>query len=115
MKVLIGDDDDITRLLPGSALTKVGHKVHAVANGREASHELRTPMNHILGFGQLREMNPLNPEQKDSVGQILTNGAHLMTLIDRILATSESRPEDLRFLKTSATLVGRDRNRTVVR
>ena len=57
MKVLIADDDDITRLLLGSALTKLG----------------------------------------------------------RILATSESRPEDLRFLETSATLVGRDPNREVVR
>jgi CheY-like chemotaxis protein len=238
MKVLIADDDDITRLLLGSALTKLGHKVHAVANGREAwdawhggefsfiisdwmmpdldglefcrriraepcadytyivlltscsgktnyleamtagaddfitkpfekdalaarvrvaerilglhaslrsantdlerrvcertaeleialrakdqflsraSHELRTPMNHILGFGQLLKMDPLNPEQEDSVGQILTSGAHLMTLIDRILAISESRPEDLCFSETSTTLVGSDPNREVVR
>ena len=68
-----------------------------------ASHELRTPMNHILGFAQLLELDPLDPEQKDSVAQILTSGHHLLTLIDRILAVSESRPEDLGFLETSAS------------
>ena len=62
-----------------------------------ASHELRTPMNHILGFAQLLEMDPLDPEQQDSVAQILTSGRHLLTLIDRILAVSASRPEDLSF------------------
>ena len=67
-----------------------------------ASHELRTPMNHILGFAQLLEMDPLDPEQQGSVAQILTSGRHLLTLIDRILAVSESRPDDLSFLETSA-------------
>ena len=67
-----------------------------------ASHELRTPMNHILGFAQLLEMDAVAPEQKDSVGQILTSGRHLLTLIDRILAVSESRPEDLSFLDPGA-------------
>ena len=68
-----------------------------------ASHELRTPMNHILGFAQLLEMDPLNPEQQDSVAQILTSGRHLLTLIDRILAVSESRPDDLSFLEPGAS------------
>jgi CheY-like chemotaxis protein len=36
MKTLIADDDDITRLLLSSALTKLGHDVHAATNGREA-------------------------------------------------------------------------------
>ena len=67
-----------------------------------ASHELRTPMHHILGFAQLLEMDPLNPEQKDSVGQILTSGTHLMTLIDRILQVSQSEPNDLSFLAPPA-------------
>lgn len=65
-----------------------------------ASHELRTPMNHVLGFAQLLAMDPLNPEQTESVDQILTSGAKLMTLIDRILAITAARPEDLRFLET---------------
>ena len=68
-----------------------------------ASHELRTPMNHILGFAQLLEMDAVESGQKESVGQILTSGRHLLTLIDRILAVSESHPEDLSFLQTGAT------------
>jgi PleD family two-component response regulator len=63
-----------------------------------ASHELRTPMNHILGFAQLLDMDPLDPGQRESVEQILTSGARLMILIDRILAISESRSTDLSFL-----------------
>ena len=57
------------------------------------------PMNHILGFAQVLTLDPLNPEQTDSVGQILTSGAHLMKLIDRILAISATSPEDLGFLE----------------
>ena len=64
-----------------------------------ASHELRTPMNHILGFAQLLDMDPLDPGQRESVEQILTSGARLMILIDRILAISQSRPDDLSFLE----------------
>lgn len=67
-----------------------------------ASHELRTPMHHILGFAQLLALDPLAPEQQESVGQILTSGRHLLTLIDRILAVSESRPDDLGFLEPGA-------------
>jgi CheY-like chemotaxis protein len=66
-----------------------------------ASHELRTPMHHILGFAQLLEMNGLTSEQNDSVRQILASGRNLLTLIDRILQVSQSEPNDLSFLETS--------------
>ncbi|MEA3207376.1 MAG: two-component system, NtrC family, sensor kinase [Chthoniobacter sp.] len=36
MKILIADDDHITRLLLRSALTKLGHEVQEATNGREA-------------------------------------------------------------------------------
>src|SRR6185295_18793353 len=36
MNTLIADDDDITRLLLSSALTKLGHTVREARNGREA-------------------------------------------------------------------------------
>ncbi len=62
------------------------------------SHELRTPMNHILGFAQLLDLDPLQPEQKESVAQILKSGAHLLTLIDRMLLVSQSDLSDLSFL-----------------
>lgn len=65
-----------------------------------ASHELRTPMNHVLGFAQVLEMHALTGAQTASVQQILTSGQHLLQLIDRILAVSKSQPDDLGFLDT---------------
>jgi DNA-binding response OmpR family regulator len=59
-----------------------------------ASHELRTPMSHVLGYAQLLEMDPLTEKQTESVHRILTSGQHLLALIDRILAVSGSSSED---------------------
>src|SRR3954462_4479474 len=51
------------------------------------SHELRSPLNAILGFAQLMETaNPLpSSSQQQSIDQILTAGWHLLTLINEIL------------------------------
>ncbi|MCR4294528.1 MAG: ATP-binding protein, partial [Elusimicrobia bacterium] len=51
------------------------------------SHELRSPLNAILGFGQLMESDspPPSPGQKESISQILRAGWHLLKLIDEIL------------------------------
>jgi DNA-binding response OmpR family regulator len=62
------------------------------------SHELRTPMNHILGFAQLLEMDSLSDEQANNVGEILRSGGHLLQLIDRVLAVADSGMDDLSFL-----------------
>jgi DNA-binding response OmpR family regulator len=65
-----------------------------------ASHELRTPMNHVLGFAQLLELGTLTADQTGNVQRILTSGQHLLQLIDRILQVSESTPNDSSFLAT---------------
>ncbi|MDQ7849896.1 MAG: PAS domain S-box protein [Armatimonadota bacterium] len=52
------------------------------------SHELRTPLNAILGFAQLLEMEPLPPEQRESVAHILQGGRHLLQLINEVLDIS---------------------------
>ena len=65
-----------------------------------ASHELRTPMNHVLGFAQLLEMDTLTGDQAESVREILTSGAHLLHLIDRILEVGQTPSLDLSFLET---------------
>jgi PAS domain S-box-containing protein len=51
------------------------------------SHELRSPLNAILGFAQLMESDPQPPTstQKESISQILQAGWHLLKLIDEIL------------------------------
>jgi len=53
-----------------------------------ASHELRTPMNAILGFGQLLESSSLSPNDRDSVGQIVKAGHRLLGLINDLLDLS---------------------------
>ncbi|MBK9444249.1 MAG: CHASE3 domain-containing protein [Comamonadaceae bacterium] len=51
------------------------------------SHELRSPLNAILGFAQLLESGtPLpTPEQKASIHQILSAGWYLLELINQVL------------------------------
>ncbi len=63
------------------------------------SHELRSPLNAILGFAQLMEAEspPPTNSQQESIDQILRAGWHLLKLIDEILdlAKVESRQVEL--------------------
>jgi len=68
-----------------------------------ASHELRTPMNHILGFAQLLSLKKeLTEKQEASVRQILESGRRLLTLIDHILGFSKSQANELSFEASGA-------------
>jgi len=51
------------------------------------SHELRSPLNAILGFAQLMDTSlpPPADSQKESIAQILQAGWHLLKLINEIL------------------------------
>ncbi|MBI2091489.1 MAG: GAF domain-containing protein [Deltaproteobacteria bacterium] len=52
------------------------------------SHELRTPLTAIIGFSELLMegvMGELNDEQKDSVREVLNNGAGLLEMINNLL------------------------------
>jgi len=51
------------------------------------SHELRSPLNAILGFAQLMETETPEPtpSQQESIGRILQAGWHLLSLINEIL------------------------------
>ena len=86
------------RVADGTAELKNALQVKSEFLSR-ASHELRTPMNHVLGFAQLLEVDELSADQAESVRQILDSGAHLLNLIDRILAVSDSDSADLSFLE----------------
>ena len=54
------------------------------------SHELRSPLNAILGFAQLMDTASPSPSdvQKESISQILQAGWHLLKLINEILDLS---------------------------
>jgi PAS domain S-box-containing protein len=55
------------------------------------SHELRSPLNAILGFAQLLQSGspPPTPAQKASIEQILRGGWYLLDLINEILDLSQ--------------------------
>lgn len=54
------------------------------------SHELRTPMSAILGFGQLLELDEeqFEPRHREALGQIMKAGRHLLSLINDLLDIS---------------------------
>jgi signal transduction histidine kinase len=54
------------------------------------SHELRTPMGAILGFGQLLELDQdeLQPRHQAALTQIMKAGRHLLSLINDLLDIS---------------------------
>lgn len=52
------------------------------------SHDLRTPLNVILGYSDMMhdgELGPLTAEQRDATGRVLTNTRRLITLIGSLL------------------------------
>ncbi len=66
------------------------------------SHELKTPLNAVLGFAQLlayKTDNPLSGTQSENVNQIIKAGDHLLTLIEGVLdlAKIESGNLDIKF------------------
>lgn len=53
-----------------------------------AAHDLRNPLNGIMGFAQLmRDFNPPeDPMHKDAVGRIISSGIRMRDLLDRLLS-----------------------------
>jgi PAS domain S-box-containing protein len=52
------------------------------------SHDLRTPLNAVLGFAQLLDMDTLTADQRESVRHILEAGRHLLDLMNEVLDIS---------------------------
>ncbi len=62
------------------------------------SHELRTPLNAIIGFSELiynGKVGPVSPQHKDYLGEVITSGQHLLSLIDQILDLSRIEAKKL--------------------
>jgi protein-histidine pros-kinase len=56
------------------------------------SHELRTPLNGIIGFSEFLvdgKAGPLNAQQIEFLGDVLTSGRHLLRLINDVLDLSK--------------------------
>jgi len=66
------------------------------------SHELRSPLNAILGFAQLMESATPSPtdSQKENIAQILQAGWHLLKLINEIL--------DLAVIESGKVLIAQE-------
>ncbi len=94
------DDDDESRLSTVADLAALGlWKAKLLENARAAdaaktsflatlSHELRTPMAALEGYGELLEdeiLGPLVPEQRDVLLNLRAVGRHLGALIEEIL------------------------------
>src|SRR5690348_5897240 len=70
------------------------------------SHELRSPLNAILGFAQLMESDatPVTPSQKASIAEILRAGWYLLELINEILDLAQIESGKLSLSKEPTSL-----------
>src|SRR5207249_2122005 len=70
------------------------------------SHELRSPLNAILGFAQLMESDatPATPSQKSSIDEILRAGWYLLELINEILDLAQIESGRLSLSKEPTAL-----------
>jgi signal transduction histidine kinase/ActR/RegA family two-component response regulator len=81
----LGRKNTVLVNLAHEAVISSNHKSSFISS---LNHELRTPMNAVLGFAQMLEINeqePLTEKQKSAVEHILRNGNHLLELIDQML------------------------------
>ena len=69
------------------------------------SHDIRTPMNAIIGFTSLAVTHIGNQEQvKSYLGKILTSGKHLLSLINDILDMSRIESGKVKIEENEASL-----------
>jgi PAS domain S-box-containing protein len=103
--VVLRDENDVPQRVVGITMDVTGQKQseaellaakEAAEKASQAkseflssmSHDLRTPMNSILGFAQVLRTDPeapLSEDQDDSVEHIAKAGKHLLGLIDEVL------------------------------
>ena len=73
----------------------------------QISHELRTPLNSIIGFSKKiqQRLNRLDDERaKDGITTVISNGEHLLTLVNDLLDSSKAESGKLELNITATSL-----------
>ncbi|MDX5421576.1 MAG: response regulator [Hymenobacteraceae bacterium] len=68
------------------------------------SHEMRTPLNVILGFTQQMHHTPLQPQQKEHLQAINSAGQHLLHIVNDVLDLSKIEAGKLHINHTTFSL-----------
>ncbi len=68
------------------------------------SHDLKGPLNAVLGFAELVSRSPLTPGQQESLGIIVQRGRELLTLIQTILDSARIEARELRVTPEWTTM-----------
>ncbi|TDQ07403.1 response regulator [Pedobacter metabolipauper] len=63
------------------------------------SHEMRTPMNAILGFARYLHDSPVNKEQLECIQMMIKSGDHLLMTLNDILDFSTIETGKINFIK----------------
>ncbi len=68
------------------------------------SHEMRTPLNAVIGMANLAQGLSGDPKQRDYLSKIVKSGKHLNTIINELLDLSKIAAGRMEFEKTSFSL-----------
>ena len=92
-------------LVAALALRRVRHQAEARAGFMAAiSHDIRTPMNGVLGFADLLAQGELTPEQRRSVDRIAESGQTMVRLLNDVLDLSQIDAGRLRLEEAEVDL-----------
>ncbi len=68
------------------------------------SHDIRTPLNAIIGFTHLARQEPATPQLQDCLRQISVSGAHLLSLVDTMLEMGQIESGKLHLRNAEASI-----------
>lgn len=68
------------------------------------SHDLKSPLNAVLGFADLLSLEDLTAAQRESLGMISTRGRELLALIETILDAARVEAHQLELLPQPAAI-----------
>ncbi len=91
-------------------LSQAKHRAEAASQAKSRflatmSHEFRTPLNAILGFTQLLQMDDsLSAAQQSKIAQVRDSGEHLLNLITDVLDTASIEAGKVRLQPSSVDL-----------